>query len=237
MKNGWIKLHRQIKDSPYYKNGAAMQTWLECLLRAAHGEEKIYLKRQQRNLQRGQFPMGREEFGQSIGISGSTAWFWLQQFKADSMIDIETSSKGSIVTVLNWNEYQEVDSNFDSKKTASEQEKNINKNVKKDKNEKKSSSTKKGPRPEVDKIIKVMTECFGSLDDTQKNNRQYAWLLFKKSKENLDGCLALIRGASKHDWWQSRIKKVETVYRNAQLIAEALRTQQKKQETNFIPHI
>ena len=81
--------------------------------------------------------MGREEFGRSIGMSGSTAWFWLQQFKDDSMIDIKTSNKGSILTIKNWEEYQRVDSEVDSGKTAEKQRMNRNKNDKNGKNDKK----------------------------------------------------------------------------------------------------
>ncbi len=81
--------------------------------------------------------MGREEFGKSIGVSGSTAWFWLRRFKLDSMIDIKTSSVGTIVTVLKWKDYQLLDSEVDRGKTADEQPMNTYKNDKKVKNDKK----------------------------------------------------------------------------------------------------
>lgn len=137
MLEGWIKLHRQFKDSPYYKIGAASQTWIECLMRASHSDDIVFLKRQKVSLKSGQFCMGREEFGASIGISGSTAWYWLLQFEADGMIDIKKTTKGSIVSVKNWNEYQKVDSTSNNKKTADEQQMNTNKNVNNVKNEKK----------------------------------------------------------------------------------------------------
>lgn len=133
---GWIKLHRQFRDSPYYKIGAAVQTWLECLLRASHEPREIFLKRRRVTLQPGQFVMGRAEFGASIGLSGSTAWYWLQQFKADNMIDIGVTSKGSVVTLKNWSEYQTIDSTPDNRKTTNEQDFNSNKKDKKVKNEK-----------------------------------------------------------------------------------------------------
>jgi hypothetical protein len=78
--------------------------------------------------------MGRTEFGEKLGMSGSTAWYWLQQFKADSMIDIKTTSQGSIITVKEWDTYQKVDSNVDNKKTIKKQQKNTNNNVKNVKN-------------------------------------------------------------------------------------------------------
>ena len=135
---GWVKLHRQFRDSPYYKECKAKSVWIECLLRANYGESQQLLRRQKIQLDAGQFVMGREEFGKSIGISGSTAWYWLGVFEADSMIDIKKTSKGSIVTVLKWSEYQE---DLTVELTTDEQQKNSRKThkkkVKKDKKVKK----------------------------------------------------------------------------------------------------
>lgn len=136
MKNGWIKLHRQFRESPYYRIGAAVQTWVECLLRASHEQRTVFLKRERVVLEQGQFVMGRDEFGHSIGISGSTAWYWLLQFESDGMIDIKKTTKGSVVTVKNWNDYQKIDSESDNGRTADEQQKNTNKKDKNVKNEK-----------------------------------------------------------------------------------------------------
>ncbi len=133
---GWIKLHRQLKDNPIYKSSTALHCWIECLLRAIHTDDAFFLKRQKMVLKPGQFCMGRDEFGLSIGISGSTAWFWLRQFKLDNMIDIKTSSVGTVVTVLKWKDYQGLDSEVDSGKTADEQRMNTIKNDKNVKNEK-----------------------------------------------------------------------------------------------------
>lgn len=150
MSAGWIKLHRQLRDSPYYKIGAATQTWLECLLRASHQPREVFLKRERITLQAGEFVMGREEFGAAIGLSGSTAWYWLLQFEADGMIDIRKTAKGSIVSVKNWADYQEVDSDIDNKKPADEQQMNTNKKVEKEKNEKNYS------RDEIEKWLGKM---------------------------------------------------------------------------------
>lgn len=79
--------------------------------------------------------MGREEFGRSISVSPSTVWYWIHQFKVDSMVDIKKTSKGTVVSIINWIDYQEVDSTLDNKKTTKKQQKNTNKKEKKKKNE------------------------------------------------------------------------------------------------------
>lgn len=134
---GWIKLHRKLRENPIYSNSTAVHCWIECLLRAIHTDNAVYILRQKVELSPGEFCMGREEFGKSIGVSGSTAWFWLRRFKLDSMIDIKTSSVGTIVTVLKWKDYQLLDSEVDRGKTADEQPMNTYKNDKKVKNDKK----------------------------------------------------------------------------------------------------
>lgn len=187
---GWIKLHRKLRDNPIYSNSKALHVWIECLLRASHHETNYFLQRQKLKLRPGQFCMGREEFGKSIGMSGSTAWFWIKQFEVDSMVDIKKSSKGSIVTIKRWNEYQEVDSIVDSKKTADEQQMNTNKNNKNDKNIYK---------PEIEKIYSFYKKKINSksqLTDNAKN----------KIKTRLNGntqeqLLRAIENFSKSNWW------------------------------------
>lgn len=137
MSQGWIKLHRRIKESVIYSNHVALHCWVECLLRASHTSKSVFLKREKIDLKPGMFVMGREEFGASVGVSGSTAWYWLLQFEADSRVDIKKTVKGSVVTIKNWVEDQGVDSTVDNKKTTDEQQMNTNKNVKNVKNVKK----------------------------------------------------------------------------------------------------
>lgn len=132
--DGWIKIHRKLRDNPIYKNSVAVHCWIECLMRATHKEYEVLIGREKIPLKPGQFVMGRKEFAKEINVSPSTAWFWLHQFKVDSMIDIKSTNKYSVVTILNWDEYQDIDIKLDSKKTTDEQQMNTYKNDKNDKN-------------------------------------------------------------------------------------------------------
>lgn len=87
----------------------------------------------------------------------------------------------------------------------------------------------KGPHPGVQAIIDCMVRTFGTLDDTKAKNRQYAWLLLKKAKMQVQPCLDLIRATSQHDFWKSKVTRVETIYKNAHKITNDLREQQTKQ--------
>lgn len=108
--------------------------------------------------------------------------------------------------------------------------------------QKKPSSTKKGPRPSVDRVMVVMKEMFGTLDDTDLKNRRYAWLLIQKAMKNRPGSseeeassavVALARGTASHDFWGGKITKVENLYRNVQRIANDLRESSKPKVVNI----
>jgi len=141
MNNGWIKLHRQLKENPIYRNSKAVHCWIECLLRSNHKAGGYYLGRKKINLKPGEFILGRNEFGKSINMSGSTAWFWLKQFEVDSMVNIKKTSKGSLCKIKNWKKYQAPDSKVAHKKTVKNPQKNTDNN---DKNYKNYRSTKDG---------------------------------------------------------------------------------------------
>lgn len=107
------------------------------------------------------------------------------------------------------------------------------------KKQKKPSSTTKGPRPSVELVMKTMTDLCQRLDGSEKKNRQYAWLLVQKvmkakgqgEEEAAEACKKLIIAAKRHEWWSSRITKVEDVYRNAEKIGNAVREAAKGQSS------
>lgn len=140
-RGNWIKVFRNLRDSPYYTESKAIHVWIECLLRASFTKQEVFLKREKITLHPGQFVMGREEFGRKIGMSGSTVWYWINQFETDSMIDIKKTAKGSLVTIKNWKKYQRPDSTSDNKKTSKKHQKNT---IKKVKNSKKVKNVQEG---------------------------------------------------------------------------------------------
>jgi hypothetical protein len=137
MTGGWIKLHRQIKDSVVYQHSHALHIWVECLLRASHDSRSVLLKRQKIALEPGQFVMGYREFAKLIGCSVSTVKHWMDFFEAERMVERSTTPKGSLVKLLNWNDYQEAERKperqANAERTLSEPNKK-EKNVKNDKN-------------------------------------------------------------------------------------------------------
>lgn len=222
MNNGWIKLHRQFRESPYYKESNAKAVWIECLLRASHSDATVLLKRQQTLLRAGDFCMGREEFGQSIGISGSTAWYWLLRFEVDSMVDIKKTAKGSIVSVKNWVQYQVVDSIVDNKKTA---EKHIQegKEYKEVKNIHMSAEIISKEENEFRELLIIVSNLFGhekvfTKDGLQKFNtrkQKYSAAELQKAFMNLSNEPDLWKiknnGFRPMQWWLHSDERIESM--------------------------
>tara|TARA_R100001530_G_C4285829_1_gene146784 strand:+ start:231 stop:932 length:702 start_codon:yes stop_codon:yes gene_type:complete len=127
---GWVKLHRKLKDNPIFYSDKGLRVWLWCLLKAGHKNKKIYLGNQLIELKIGEFVTGRLSASEELKISPSTFRNILATLKEDSYLDIKTTNKYSIITILNWSEYQNEDSKKDNRITSDGQQNNTNKNVK-----------------------------------------------------------------------------------------------------------
>lgn len=135
MENGWIKLHRKIRDNPFYSNPVASSLWIECLLRAGCKSRQFYWKRELVDLKPGQFLFGYEELGSMFKISRSTVRYWISAFIVATMLDVLHTPKGSIGTIKNWDHYQSVATSVATsvanKKPTKSQQKATNKKDKK----------------------------------------------------------------------------------------------------------
>ncbi|WP_010501367.1 conserved phage C-terminal domain-containing protein [Paenibacillus elgii] len=135
---GWIKLHRKLLASPFFTDPNYLKLWVLCLLKASYQPTRQLVGNQLIDLEVGQFVTGRhsieEEFNKGIKpskqLSESTLWRMLSRFESEQMLNIKKTTKYSVVTVVNWIQYQDLDSNW----TANEQQLNTNKNVKNYKN-------------------------------------------------------------------------------------------------------
>ena len=151
-KQGYIKLYRQITDTPVWADSDKLKLWLMCLMKATHDEKTQVVGNQIIELKAGQFITGRsalsDEFNRDVKkdrrVDGLTLFRWLILFEKMEMLNIKKTNKYSLVTVLNWDKYQgqrtSNEQQLNNKRTSNEQQLNTNKNdknVKNVKNEKK----------------------------------------------------------------------------------------------------
>jgi hypothetical protein len=139
---GWIKLHRKIIDSPIYCDPLLLKLWMLCLIKATHKEYEQLIGNQVVHLKPGQFVTGRqslsEEFNRGMKpsqkVAESTLWRWLNNFEKWQKVNIKKTNKYSVITILNWDVYQESEQQVNNKWTSNEQQMDTNKNVKNLKN-------------------------------------------------------------------------------------------------------
>lgn len=129
---GWISLHRKLQEHEIYADPYMLKLWIHCLLKASHKERNQLVGNQVVNLKVGQFITGRKALANEFNkgakdthiISESTLWRWLLLFEQLQMLNIKKTTKYSVVTVVNWCEYQGIEQQMNSKWTADEQQMN-----------------------------------------------------------------------------------------------------------------
>lgn len=136
---GYIKLYRSILNWEWFADKNVFRLFIYCLLRANH-EEKNW---QGVTINRGSFVTSYEKLAKSTGLSISEVRTALKKLKLTHELTCQMTSQYSIITVNNWNCFQQNDTPF-SKQIANESQtnrkriatNNNEKNEKNDKNEK-----------------------------------------------------------------------------------------------------
>lgn len=139
MNNGYIKLYRKTLDNPIVnKDNDYFKVWIYLLLNATHKNMKVLFGNVPVDLKPGQLVTGREKLAKECNISESKTERIIKALKNEQQIEQQTNTKGRLITILNWEEYQEneqqIEQQVNNKWTTSEQQVNTNKNVKNVKN-------------------------------------------------------------------------------------------------------
>lgn len=128
MHRGYFKVWRKLEDSPVYYDTPAFRVFFDLLIRANWREcRKVLFRGEQISLYPGQLTIGRHELSSRIDLSPSSTYRALKKLKdLYKIIDVKSDSKWTLVTILNWDRYQNgyVDSEQqpDSMRTATGQQ-------------------------------------------------------------------------------------------------------------------
>jgi len=106
--NGWIKLHRKILDNPIVmKDADHLAVWIYLLLNASHKGYPALFGGKKVILQPGQLITGRLKIAEVTGVQSNKVYRILNLLKNEHQIEQQTSSKNSLITITNWELYQE----------------------------------------------------------------------------------------------------------------------------------
>ena len=115
---GWIKIHRKMLDNPVvFKDPDHLAVWMYLLLTASHKKHKTIFGGKPVYLEAGQLITGRKKISDVTGVNPSKVKRILNLFKTDQQIDQQATRYGSIITILEWDRYQENDQPNDQRVT------------------------------------------------------------------------------------------------------------------------
>lgn len=137
MNNGFIKLHRKILENPIImKDAEHLAIWIYLLLEATHKSINKIFKGEKITLEAGQLITGRNIIAKELNINSSKVQRVLDEFEKEQQIEQQMSNQNRLVSIIKWNEYQNIEQQVNNKRTTSEQQLNTLQEYKECKNNK-----------------------------------------------------------------------------------------------------
>lgn len=149
-REGWVSLHRKILNPDQngqnqFSDPDALALWVHLLLRANYKPTKAVIGKQTINLNRGQLLCGRKSLSSSSGVQESKVERLLKRWENEHQIEQQTFSKYRVITVLNFDQYQNGEHQSDvSLNTLNNTNNNIYKEI--------------FEKPTVDQVFDVMSK-------------------------------------------------------------------------------
>lgn len=105
---GWISLHRKIRDHWIWKDPVKLKWWIDILMEVNHSDNMANLGNQLIECKRGQSVMSLSSWAKRWGVTKDKARNFFVLLEKDNMITRENVVKSTRITVCNYNSYQDV---------------------------------------------------------------------------------------------------------------------------------
>lgn len=102
MNNGYIKIYRKLEDWDWYKTPTVLSLWIHILMEANHTDKKW----QGVIIKRGSFITGLNVLSTDTGLSVQQVRTALKKLESTNNITSKSTNKYRIITVLDYNDYQ-----------------------------------------------------------------------------------------------------------------------------------
>ena len=131
---GYIKLHRQILDNPISTKANYLAVWVYLLLKANHEDREIILNGKKTLIKRGQLVTSVRGIAERFRLSKSGVHKIFIYLKGERMIGDLATRSYSLVTILNYDEFQKDGQASGHRVAFKRTQKELNKNEKNEKN-------------------------------------------------------------------------------------------------------
>lgn len=168
---GWIKLHRKLREWEWYDDPITKAVFLELLLTVNHKEKKWHGV----TILPGQRVASYGTIASGSGVTYNQARRALNTLKRTGEITVKSTSKYSIITLIKWGKYQIIEDDATDKSTgkrtvnaqANHRQTTTNKNDKNVENDKKNNlATQNSVADDMGKAINSLFEVFQQVNPT-----------------------------------------------------------------------
>lgn len=104
--SGWVKIHRKILEKPSLTRASILGLWVYLLLSVHRNETKAFFAGKDIVLSPGQGIFSTPTLSKILDLSVSKVRRILKMLENEQMIEQLNTPKGSVITVVNWNKYQ-----------------------------------------------------------------------------------------------------------------------------------
>lgn len=149
--DGWLKLYRSILDSAVFQDAEILKVWIWLLCNVAFEQHDTICYGKVIHLKPGQIATGRKKIAQCTDLNENKVYRALTVLKSLGNIEIKATNKYSIITVVNWDKYQDEN----GKRTANEQQTNSKTTAEEQQENSKRTQHKNGKKEKKEKNIYI----------------------------------------------------------------------------------
>ena len=149
--DGWLKLYRSILDSAVFQDAEILKVWIWLLCNVAFEQHDTICYGKVIHLKPGQIATGRKKIAQCTDLNENKVYRALTSLKSLGNIEIKSTNKYSIITVVNWDKYQDEN----GKRTSSEQQTNSKQTSEEQQYDSKTTQHKNGKKEKKEKNIYI----------------------------------------------------------------------------------
>lgn len=107
MSKGWISISRSLEDSWIFEEPEALKFWMALLMKANWETKTTMFNKRLITVERGQVVFGRKAWSERLKISEKKLRRYLELLVAEGMVGQQTTSRYSMITVLNYDQHQD----------------------------------------------------------------------------------------------------------------------------------
>jgi hypothetical protein len=126
--HGWVCVHRQLLENPIFKNDKLFRVFMYCLLKASHSNHDQLVGDTIVPVKIGQFVSGRKKISSDTGLTEQNVRTSLSKLEKLCILTIKPTTKYSLISVANWDKYQQSNQQVTNSQPTSNQQVTTNNN-------------------------------------------------------------------------------------------------------------